>query len=114
MGKQKTIIHLLPELIFRREYSLYTSIITTDMPLVYYPEVILGRQKLLASLRRMEYIRRFNSIGIFDGSEVYVVTSICEFGREIYAYGSTTQEKWILTDGWKIVDTSHELIQKKI
>lgn len=118
MSKQKTIIHLLPDFYYRPDRSSWVSRITTDIDdrYLHYPTIVLGDvyHEIAARIERRKIIKTFKSIGITDGSEVYIVTASCPLGQEVYAYGSTTQEKWVLTDRWIIVDTSDDRIQQKL
>lgn len=116
---QRTIIHLPSKPIYHDYYDVYVAPITTDdtnEAKLCQSSVILGNrdEKLHATFKLWWLLAKFKMIGITDGSTVYIITHTCKAGTEVYAYGSTTQKKWILTDSWRIVNTSDAEIQKKL
>ena len=112
MSRQKTIIHLLKDFKYNEYRYVYTSSITTDISDISYPKIVMGvyPNRMEAYIYRTYLRLKFAYIGIRNGGEVYIIIH----NNGIYAYGSTTKEKWLLTSEWEIVDTSDERIQDKI
>jgi len=124
MTEVTTIIHLPPDIDFNQRSEVYTYNLSVDyehtlisaiklLPKSQYP---FNFSRFISKCIMKIIINRFHSIGIKDGDTVKILYSLNEVaeGYDIYAYGSTVEEKWILSGSWKVVSSNDKLIRDNL